>query len=145
MIKSILKSKLFVWFSAFIAALCFMLGVTSLQKSKALAETSNEEVTLEIVSNNLSNDDATYILYAVANSGFDKTQNEITMLFWTELQDTYVKGTEAYVSTTKGSITLEEQSCEVFYSEGLPQRTWRTICIAVLTCRLTDRTITATF
>ena len=122
MIKSILKSKLFVWFSAFIAALCFMLGVTSLQKTKGLAEASSEEVTLEIVSNNVSNDDATYILYAVANSGFDKTQNEITMLFWTELQDTYVKGTEAYVSTTKGSITLEEQSCEVFYSEGLPAK-----------------------
>ncbi|MBQ7373015.1 MAG: hypothetical protein IJW64_00390 [Clostridia bacterium] len=122
MMESKMKNKLFVWISTIVMVLCCVLGVASLQRVQGQAEASGEEVTLEIVSNNVSYDDEVYILYAVTNSGFDKTKNEITMLFWTELQDAYVKGTEAYVSTTQGSTTLDDLSCEVFYSEGLPAK-----------------------
>jgi YbbR domain-containing protein len=79
--KLALKNKILIGVSAFLMAICCVLGITSMQKASA----QSEEIKLEIISNNVSNDDATYVLYAVYSEGVDKTENQITMLFWTEL------------------------------------------------------------
>ena len=74
---------------------------------------------LEIVSKNVSYSDSIYILYAVANEGFDRAECGINLLFWNEPQSEYVVGTEAYSAVSAGLHTIGEKSCLVFYSDGI--------------------------
>lgn len=85
----------------------------------AAGDASELEPKLEVVSYNLSYSDSVYILYAIANEGFDREEYEIKMLFWNEAQDDYVLGTESYSVTNSGKATVKAKDCLVFYSEGL--------------------------
>lgn len=66
----------------------------------ATNDASELDPKLEVVSYNLSYSDSVYILYAIANEGFDREEYEIKMLFWNEAQDDYVLGTESYSVST---------------------------------------------
>ena len=119
--KAIFKSKLFVLISAFIMAICCVLGANALTTPQtANAETATQSTpTLTIESNNVSYADSVYILYAVSNDGFDRNQNEIKMLFWEDVQEAYVVGTEKYAVTSSGTAKVKGKSCLIFYSDGL--------------------------
>ena len=81
-----------------------------------MAETT-PSITIE--SKNLSYSDSIYILYAVSNEGFDRSQSEIQMLFWNEPQDEYILGTQDYVASTEGDKTVNGKDCLIFYSDGI--------------------------
>ena len=117
--KTILKNKFFVLFSVLIMLFCAIFGVTTLtNENKAKAdEVSNPTLTIE--SNNVSYAESIYILYAVSNDGFDRANHEIKMLFWDELQEDYIIGTETYAVTSKQSATVKGKKCLIFYSDGL--------------------------
>ena len=86
------------------------------------ATDSNDDISspsLEIISNNLSYSDSNYILYAIANEGFDRTKYEIKMLFWDKPQESYLLGTESYSKTDEGVKTVKGESCLIFYSNGI--------------------------
>ncbi len=117
--KTILKNKFFVLFSVLIMLFCAIFGVTTLtNENKAKAdEVSNPTLTIE--SNNVSYAESIYILYAVSNDGFDRANHEIKMLFWDELQEDYIIGTETYAVISKQSATVKGKKCLIFYSDGL--------------------------
>ena len=85
----------------------------------ASVEAEPQTPTLEIISHNVSYSDSIYILYAVENGGFDRTEHAIEMLFWDNLQEEYVVGTESYSTEQKATTTVKEKDCAVFYSHGL--------------------------
>ena len=78
-----------------------------------------EDVSMQIVSNNVSYSDSLYILYAISNEGFDRTKHEIKMLFWNEAQEIYALGTEHYSSSSSGSAKVKGKDCLIFYSDGI--------------------------
>ena len=82
---------------------------------------SGSDVTpsLETVSYNLSYSDSVYILYAIANDGFDREEHEIKLLFWEEPQADYVLGTETYSASNSGKATVKGKDTLVFYSRGI--------------------------
>ncbi len=77
------------------------------------------EVEMEIVANNVSYSDSLYILYAVKNEGFDRTQHEIKMLFWDEARESYALGTEKYSVTNSGKAKIKGEECLIFYTNGI--------------------------
>ena len=89
----------------------------------AQAETVGEESVaspmIEIASKNLSYSDSLYILYAVSFDGFDESQNEVKMLFWDSLQTEYSVETAMSVKSAEYTTTVGEQTCIVFYSDGI--------------------------
>ena len=89
--KTIIKNKLNVILIATIVFICSIIGfsVMANQNGKANAEQTVENPVLTIESNNVSYSDSIYILYAVSNEGFDRTANQIKMLFWEDLQEEY--------------------------------------------------------
>lgn len=95
---------------------CFLMG---LAPEKVDAEDMVENPTVEIVAQNLSYSDSVFILYAVKNSGFNRQNYEIEMLFWDSPQDKYQKGSEIYSATNKGSDTVFGENCLIFYSYGI--------------------------
>ena len=122
--KAILKSKLFMLLASFLMVLCCVFGVSALKaKGKthvAVGQTTPvENPTLTIESNNVSYSDSIYILYAVSNTGFDRDVYQIKMLFWEEVQDEYVVGTEKYAVTSESKATVKGKPCLIFYSNGL--------------------------
>ena len=92
---------------------------TSATANETAANTTVENPSLEIVAKNLSYSDSTYILYAVANEGFDRTVYDINLLFWTKTQDDYTIGTEEYAVTSNTKTMVNGVDCLVFYSQGL--------------------------
>ena len=101
-----------------IAVVCGALGFT-FNAHKVKAEEAIETPALTVVANNVSYSDSVYILYAIGNSGFDRTQHQIQMLFWDEPQVDYAVGTETYAVTTNDTSTVKGQNCLIFYSDGL--------------------------
>ena len=115
--RTFFKKKLILILSTFVLALCCIFGAAPITvKETASAETTS---TLTIESNNLSYADSLHLLYAVSNEGFDRTQNEIKMLFWEEAQEDYAYGTQTSIATDSGFATVNEKDCLVFYSRGL--------------------------
>ena len=120
--KTVLKNKILVLFSMLVMLFCAVFGVGSYamtKTSKAKADDVTGTPTLTIESNNVSYADSIYILYAVSNDGFDRTNYEIKMLFWEELQEEYTVGTEKYAVTSNQSATVKGKRCLIFYSDGL--------------------------
>ncbi len=123
-----LKSKLCILFSAIIMLVCGLLGVCVLHTTKVVAEettavpteTGSETApTLTIESNNLSYSESIYMLYAVSNEGFDRTQKQIQLLFWEKAQEEYTYGTQDNAVTTNDKATIKGEDCLIFYSRGL--------------------------
>ena len=115
-----LHHKLSYVFAAVAFVLLFAACITVFSISADAAEkskVSNPE--LSFAAHNLSYSDSVYILYAVANEGFDRTDYEIKMLFWTDVQEDYALGTEKYSTAARGKTTVKGKNCLVFYSEGL--------------------------
>ena len=104
--------------SVFLTLFC-ALGTMFLKPDTTVAKAENTTPTLTIQSNNLSYADSLYLLYAVSNEGFDRNENNIQMLFWTEPQTEYVLGTESYAVSNSGSATVKGADCLIFYSNGL--------------------------
>ena len=117
--KTLFKNKLFVLLSAVIMLFCGIFGVKLLTPSNNANADEPGSPTLTIQSNNLSYADSFYILYAVSNDGFDRNEHTIKLLFWNELQDDYLLGTEKYAVTSNQTTTLNGKSCLVFYSNGI--------------------------
>lgn len=115
--KTKTKNKLLISLASGLLALVGVMSAPIFENSARAEETQTP--TLNIISNNISYADSVYILYAVMNEGFDRTENEIKMLFWTETQTDYVEGTETLAVSNSGKTTVNEQDCLVFYSEGL--------------------------
>lgn len=88
------------------------------RENNPVVNVSAEDVALNIESNNLSYSDTTYILYAVSNVGFDRSQFPVSLLFWDQPQNEYVLGTENYSKTESRSVELGGKDCGVFYSKG---------------------------
>ena len=114
-----LKNKLLIILLTIASVFSCVLAGYALNKKTFKANASTETLSLAIVSNNLSYADSIYMIYAVSYNGFDKTQNEIKMLFWEEIQEEYTLGTESYTSSNKGYATVKEQDCLIFYSDGI--------------------------
>ena len=113
--KTSLTKKLII----LMLSVCVIIG-TVFVTAFALNETQKSSTpSLEIVTNNVSYSESLYILYAVANDGFDRDEYEIKMLFWKEVQDEYILGTEDYSAADKGSKTVNEKDCLIFYSDGI--------------------------
>ena len=120
--KTVLKNKVLVLLSAFIMLFCGVIGVAFFKaenRIQAKADKPTSAPTLTIESNNVSYSDSIYILYAVSHDGFDGANNEIKMLFWEEVQEDYVVGTEQYRATNEGTAKVKGKDCFIFYSEGL--------------------------
>lgn len=81
------------------------------------AETVNPS--LSIVSHNISYDDYIYLLVAVGTNDFDKSAYSVKLLFWNSEQSEYTVSNAEYQSYSKGSKTINGQSCEIFYSNGI--------------------------
>ena len=113
-----LKSKLLVLLSAMVMMFCSIIGVNALQPQKTV-NASTATPTLTVESNNVSYAESIYILYAVSHDGFDRNEHPIKMLFWEEVQEEYVIGTEKYAKTDNGAATVKSKPCLVFYSKGL--------------------------
>ena len=117
--KTILKKKLLVLFSAVLMLFCSITGVGVLNHT-AKAEPNVNNPILSVVSNNVSYSDSTYILYAISNVGFDRNDYEIKMLFWFEPQtEGYILGTQSYIKSNSGSSKVKGHDCLIFYSKGL--------------------------
>ena len=50
---------------------------------------TGETPTLEVAANNVSYADSVYILYAIKTEGFQTNKNEVKMLFWYDVEETY--------------------------------------------------------
>ncbi len=115
-----IKNKILIFLSAVLFLISGILGVGFLTyNTRAKADDVTGTPTLTVEANNLSYSDSVYILYAVSNEGFDREAHEIKMLFWDELQEEYVVGTEKYAKTNAGAATVKGKPCYVFYSNGL--------------------------
>jgi len=119
-----LKTKLCILFSAILAACCILFGAGSLSVQPQTAE-ADSTPTMTIESNNLSYSDTLYMLYAVSNEGFDRTQNQIQLLFWEEPQEEYTYGTQDDAVTTTDRAKVKGKDCLVFYSRGLSAKEMR--------------------
>ncbi len=86
---------------------------------------------VEILKNNVSYSDSIYILYAVACEGFETNECEVSLLFWESSQESYLKGTEAYVSSARGKVTIDGKKCLTFYSKGLAAKNMTDDLIAI--------------
>ena len=86
---------------------------------------------IEILKNNVSYSDSIYILYAVACEGFETNKNDVSLLFWESSQESYLKGTEAYVSSARGKVTIDGKKCLTFYSKGLAAKNMTDDLIAI--------------
>ena len=111
-----LRKKLLLFLSATLFIVTGVLGV-HVAKTAQAEDVSAPVLTVE--KNNLSYSDSLYILYAVSNEGFDRTQHEIKMLFWENEQKEYIIGTQDYEQTTEGYVEVDEKDCLVFYSDGI--------------------------
>ena len=92
-----IRKKLAVALGVIVVALCavgIQLWNSNLHDNKPVISVSAEDVALSIESNNLSYADSTFILYAVSNVGFDRTQCPISLLFWDKPQTNYTLGSE---------------------------------------------------
>ena len=96
---------------------------------KATETTTTPSV--EILKNNVSYSDSIYILYAVACEGFETNKYEVSLLFWESSQESYLKGTEAYVSSARGKVTIDGKKCLTFYSKGLAAKNMTDDLIAI--------------
>jgi len=74
---------------------------------------------INIYKKNVSYSSETYMMFAVNNTNFDANENNIKMLFWNSLQDSYTKGTESYEVTTSGTTTINGTTCYIYKSNGL--------------------------
>ena len=73
---------------------------------------------MKIEAANLSFEDSTYILYAVSHEGV--AYDDIQMLFWTEPQDEYTVGTEAYSKDFFAvNVNVNGQNCTIFKDNEL--------------------------
>lgn len=120
--KVIQKNKLLVLIFTFVILFCGVMGVGIFGKDKSSNAKADEIMgtpTITIESNNVSYADSIYILYAVSHDGFDRTSHEIKMLFWEELQEEYVIGSESYFATSKATATVNGKDCLIFYSRGI--------------------------
>ena len=96
-----LKNKLLIILLTIASVCSCVIAGYALNKKTLKANASTETPSLTIVSNNLSYKDSIYMIYAVGYDGFDKTQNEIKMLFWEDIQQEYTLGTEKYTASNK--------------------------------------------
>ena len=105
--------------SGFLACCCAIcaLQIKAGASKTAMAETAAPSITIE--SKNVAYDDYLHILYAVSNEGFDRSQNQIQMLFWNEPQTEYSLGTEDYAVSNSGNATVKGKDCLIFYSNGI--------------------------
>jgi hypothetical protein len=84
----------------------------------ALATDTPEEPALKIEATNLSFEDSVFVLYAVSHEGI--AYDDIQMLFWTEAQDEYTIGTEAYAKCYFAvNVAVNEKSCTAFKNDEL--------------------------
>jgi hypothetical protein len=104
--KTITANKLLAGIASIFLALFCVLGTTLFKTDTVEAKAENTAPTLTIQSNNLSYSDSLYLLYAVSNESFDRNENNVQMLFWTEPQTEYVLGTESYATSNRGSATV---------------------------------------
>ncbi|MBQ8295383.1 MAG: leucine-rich repeat domain-containing protein [Clostridia bacterium] len=115
-----MKKKLVLLLAAISCISCGAIAGGSMLTQETQAETvAAAKPTLEIISNNVSYSESIYILYAVDHSGFDRTQDKIKMLFWNEVQEEYILGSEDYVTEQKGVANVKGDNCAIFYSHGL--------------------------
>lgn len=114
-----LKKTLVIVFAVVVFVTIGILAFNGATSDKSEAKATGETPTLSIVAKNLAYSDSNYLLYAIGSSGFDIEENEVQMLFWTEGQTEYKKGTESYIKTNEGSATVKGQSCLIFYSNGI--------------------------
>lgn len=114
--KTSLLKKLII----LVLSMCLIVGTVFVTAYAIESQRSSETTpSLEIVTNNVSYSDSLYILYAVANDGFDRDDHEIKMLFWDEVQTEYTLGTEVYSVTDSGDKVVKEKDCLIFYSDGI--------------------------
>lgn len=83
---------------------------------------AEEKPALDIYAANLSFEDSVYLMYAV--DAENVSADQVKMLFWTEpiLQsdpDAYVKGTEDYVGTNCGDVTIKDSTYKMFKYDKL--------------------------
>lgn len=83
---------------------------------------AEDKPALDIYAANLSFEDSVYLMYAVDAENVDADQ--VKMLFWTKpiLQsdpDAYVKGTEDYVGSDCGDVTIKDNTYKMFKYDKL--------------------------
>lgn len=106
-------------FKNLILLLLFVFTITILINNYTFVNASSNEITLNIYKKNVSHKSELYIIYAVEYEGIDIETNEIKLLFWNNEQAEYIKGTESYISFNKGTTTIDDKKCIIFYSEGI--------------------------
>ncbi|MBE6627892.1 MAG: leucine-rich repeat domain-containing protein [Ruminococcaceae bacterium] len=104
-----MKKKLLV-----VLLLLLTVLLTCVGTAPAFAETA--EPTLSIEKKNLSFSDKVYLLFAVDLQGASPT-GDFGMLYWTEPQSSYEKGTEELSVRTAGTQTISGKLYYVFYYE----------------------------
>ncbi len=109
-----IKSCLFI-FLLVIFSIISLLGFNNIYVSA----NDENEIVLNVYKNNISYSSEIFILYAVEYENIDLDNNEISMLFFDEEENEYVKGNEFYVTYSKGLEEVEGKECLIFYSYGL--------------------------
>ena len=105
-----MKRKLLI-----ITAICLVLLTCLAFSFSVSAEETKPTVSIEKF--NLAFEDNTYIKYAVKFEGIDDekiTTNNIGMLYWTDVEDGLVPGTEDFSSETTGYTTIDGEKYYVF-------------------------------
>jgi len=83
---------------------------------EAKAETTPS---LSIYKSNISYSESLYLLYAVSYEGIDINTDEVQMLYFNTVQDSYTKGNESYVAYNEGTMAFGTVNCLLFYSNGI--------------------------
>ncbi|MBQ8311449.1 MAG: hypothetical protein IJX80_10605 [Clostridia bacterium] len=104
-----MKKKLLLVLTLLLTVILIGVGIVT-----AVAETA--EPTLSIDKKNLSFADKVYLLFAVDLQGANPT-GDFGMLYWTEPQDTYEKGTEELSVKTAGSQNIGGKTYYIFNYE----------------------------
>ncbi len=117
--KTVFKSKALLFFAILVICFCGFFGMRLHAEKPCVKADEIENPTVTIEANNLSYADSMYILYAVSNNGFDRTEHKIKILLWEEVQEEYAVGTETYAVTSNQSASIKGKNCLVFYSDGL--------------------------
>ncbi len=77
------------------------------------------EPSLNIYKKNISYSSEIYVMYAVSYEGIDVTTNPVKMLFYNSVQDEYTTQTAAYIASSKGGTIIDNETCQIFSSNGL--------------------------
>ncbi|MBE6130533.1 MAG: leucine-rich repeat domain-containing protein [Erysipelotrichaceae bacterium] len=118
--KKNLFKLLFVMLFLLTISFTIVLKNSNFAEADEIVETEEVvEPSLNIYKKNISYSSEIYVMYAVSYEGIDVTTNPVKMLFYNTVQDEYTTQTAAYIAPSKGGTIIDNETCQIFSSNGL--------------------------